>query len=235
LRKRLEKQRRRKSKMEEKKFVKLKKDEFKIKEYIKKALGKGRVSNVYIEYTPIGEKIIISTSRPGYVIGRKGEKIAELTELLKRDYKLENPAIEIKEIEKPEFDAQTIADEIAIFLERFGSLKFKVAAYKMLQRIRRAGALGAEIRLSGKLPSERAKSWRFSEGYLKKTGETAKIVERAQAVANTMAGTIGVKVDILPPDRKIHDKIEVNAEMNQKIQENRLKLIENDSTKKKRN
>lgn len=221
--------------MEEKKFVKLKKDEFKIKEYIKKALGKGRVSNVYIEYTPIGEKIIISTSRPGYVIGRKGEKIAELTELLKRDYKLENPAIEIKEIEKPEFDAQTIADEIAIFLERFGSLKFKVAAYKMLQRIRRAGALGAEIRLSGKLPSERAKSWRFSEGYLKKTGETAKIVERAQAVANTMAGTIGVKVDILPPDRKIHDKIEVNAEMNQKIQENKLKQIENDSTKKKRN
>jgi len=221
--------------MEEKKFVKLKKDEFKIKEYIKKALGKGRVSNVYIEYTPIGEKIIISTSRPGYVIGRKGEKIAELTELLKRDYKLENPAIEIKEIEKPEFDAQTIADEIAIFLERFGSLKFKVAAYKMLQRIRRAGALGAEIRLSGKLPSERAKSWRFSEGYLKKTGETAKIVERAQAVANTMAGTIGVKVDILPPDRKIHDKIEVNAEMNQIIQGNRLKPIENDSTKKKRN
>ena len=221
--------------MEEKKFVKLKKDEFKIKEYIKKALGKGRVSNVYIEYTPIGEKIIISTSRPGYVIGRKGEKIAELTELLKRDYKLENPAIEIKEIEKPEFDAQTIADEIAIFLERFGSLKFKVAAYKMLQRIRRAGALGAEIRLSGKLPSERAKSWRFSEGYLKKTGETAKIVERAQAVANTMAGTIGVKVDILPPDRKIHDKIEVNAEMNQIIQGNKLKLIENDSTKKKRN
>jgi len=221
--------------MEEKKFVKLKKEEFKVKEYIKKAMGKGRVSNVYIEYTPIGEKIIISTARPGYVIGRKGEKIAELTELLKRDYKLENPAIEIKEIEKPEFDAQTIADEIAIFLERFGSLKFKVAAYKMLQRIRRAGALGAEIRLSGKLPSERAKSWRFSEGYLKKTGETAKIVERAQAVANTMAGTIGVKVDILPPDRKIHDKIEVNAEMNQKIQENKLKPIENDSTKKKRN
>lgn len=49
--------------MEEKKFVKLKKDEFKIKEYIKTALGKGKVSSVYIEYTPIGEKIVISTSR----------------------------------------------------------------------------------------------------------------------------------------------------------------------------
>jgi small subunit ribosomal protein S3 len=221
--------------MEEKKFVKLKKDEFKIKEYIKTALGKGKVSSVYIEYTPIGEKIVISTSRPGYVIGRKGERIAELTGLLKRDYKLENPVIEIKEIDKPEFDAQTVADEIAVFLERFGSLKFKVVAYKMLQRIMRSGALGAEIRLSGKLPSERAKSWRFAQGYLKKTGETAKIVERAQAVANTMAGTIGVKVDILPPDRKIHDKIEITPEILQRIQENKLKEIENGNTKKKRN
>ncbi len=221
--------------MEEKKFVKLKKEEFKIKEYIKTAMGKGKVSNVYIEYTPIGEKIVISTSRPGYVIGRKGEKIAELTELLKRDYKLENPVIEIKEIDKPEFDAQTVADEIAIFLERFGSLKFKVVAYKMLQRIMRSGALGAEIRLSGKLPSERAKSWRFAQGYLKKTGETAKIVESAQAVANTIAGTIGVKVEILPPDRKIHDKIEINPEMLQQIQKNKLTIIENGSTKKKRN
>jgi small subunit ribosomal protein S3 len=221
--------------MEEKKFVKLKKDEFKIKEYIKTALGKGKVSSVYIEYTPIGEKIVISTSRPGYVIGRKGERISELTGLLKRDYKLENPVIEIKEIDKPEFDAQTVADEIAVFLERFGSLKFKVVAYKMLQRIMRSGALGAEIRLSGKLPSERAKSWRFAQGYLKKTGETAKIVERAQAVANTIAGTIGVKVDILPPDRKIHDKIEITPEILQRIQENKLKETENGNTKKKRN
>jgi small subunit ribosomal protein S3 len=221
--------------MEEKKFVKLKKDEFKIKEYIKTALGKGKVSSVYIEYTPIGEKIVISTARPGYVIGRKGERISELTGLLKRDYKLENPVIEIKEIDKPEFDAQTVADEIAVFLERFGSLKFKVVAYKMLQRIMRSGALGAEIRLSGKLPSERAKSWRFAQGYLKKTGETAKIVERAQAVANTMAGTIGVKVDILPPDRKIHDRIDITPEIIQRIQENKLKEIENGNTKKKRN
>lgn len=221
--------------MEEKKFVKLKKDEFKIKEYIKTALGKGKVSSVYIEYTPIGEKIVISTSRPGYVIGRKGERISELTGLLKRDYKLENPVIEIKEIDKPEFDAQTVADEIAVFLERFGSLKFKVVAYKMLQRIMRSGALGAEIRLSGKLPSERAKSWRFAQGYLKKTGETAKIVERAQAVANTIAGTIGVKVDILPPDRKIHDRIDITPEIIQRIQENKLKETENGNTKKKRN
>jgi len=223
--------------MEEKKFVELKKNEFNIKDYIKNAMGKGRVSNVYIEYTPIGEKIVISTSKPGFVIGKNGERITELTEMLKKEYKLENPVIEIKEIEKPELDAQTVADEIALFLERFGSLKFKVIAYKMLQRIRRAGALGAEIKLSGKLPSERAKIWRFSEGYLKKTGETAKIVENAKASAKTIAGVIGVKVSILSPEKKIHDKIEVNQELMQKITENKnmSEVKENGSIKKKRN
>jgi small subunit ribosomal protein S3 len=221
--------------MEEKKFVKLKKEEFRVREYVKGSIGKGKVSYVSIEYTPIGEKIIVTTSKPGFVIGRKGEKIAELTDTLKKQFKLENPRIEIKEIERPEFDAQTVADEIALALERFGSLKFKVVAYKMMQRIIKAGALGVEIRLSGKLPSERSKSWRFADGYLKKTGDTAKIVDRAQAVAQTLPGTIGVKVSILSPEKKIHDKITINEEIKQKILENQRNLIENDSTKKKRN
>jgi len=203
--------------MEEKKFVQLKKDELNIKEFVKKNLGKGKMSSVGIEYTPVGEKIIISTNMPGYVIGRKGEKIIELTKVLKRQFKLENPHIEIQEILKPEFDAQTIADEIALMLERIGSLKFKVIAYRMLDKIMRAGALGVEIRLGGKLPSDRAKSWRFASGYLKKVGDTAKIVNRAKAVAETMLGVVGVKVSILPPDAKIHDQIKIDAELRKRV------------------
>jgi small subunit ribosomal protein S3 len=222
--------------MEERKFVNLKKEEFKIREYVKKAVGKSKVSFVSIEYTPIGEKIIVKTSKPGFVIGRKGDKISELTSVLKKEFKLENPKIEIKEIDKPEFDAQTVADEIALALERFGSLKFKVVAYKMMQRIRRAGALGVEIRLGGKLPSERAKSWRFAEGYLKKTGDTAKIVDKAEAVAHTQPGVVGVKVSILSPDKKIHDKIELNEEVKQDILRNKMESeeVKNGSNKKKR-
>ena len=145
--------------MEERKIVQFKKDELKVKEYIKRSLGKGRVSNVRIEYTPVGEKIIVSTNKPGLVIGRKGEKIDELTRTLKRRFKLENPHIDIFEIKKMEFDAQLIADEIAMGLERLGPLKFKIIAYKTLQRIIDAGALGVELKLSGKLPSSRAKTW----------------------------------------------------------------------------
>ena len=199
--------------MEERNVIKFKKEEFAVREYIKNSLGKGKISKVKIEYTPVGEKIIISTNKPGLVIGRKGDKIFELTKVLKDKFKLENPHIEIDEIMNPEFDAQIMADEIALGLERFGPLKFKVIAYKALQKIMDAGALGVEIRLSGKLPSSRAKSWRFAQGYLKKTGDSAKVVDRAQSTAQTRPGTVGVKVAVLSPEAELKDKIDVNEKL----------------------
>jgi small subunit ribosomal protein S3 len=212
--------------MEEKNTVKFKKEEFAAKEYIKKSIGKGKVSRVKIEYTPVGEKIIISTNAPGLVIGRGGEKIAELTRMLKKKFQLSNPHIDIDEIKEPEFDAQIMADEIALGLERFGPIKFKVLAYRALQKIMNAGALGVEIRLNGKLPGSRAKLWRFAQGYLKKAGDTAKVVDRAQARAETKPGTVGIKVSILSPYAKLIDKIEINDELIAKLQENTTKLKE---------
>lgn len=206
--------------MEEKKAVQLKKEEYAVKSYVKTSLGKGKLSKIGIEYTPVGEKIIVSTHKPGLIIGRKGEKIEELTNVLKSQFKLANPHVEIDEIREPEFDAQIMADDIALGLERFGPLKFKVIAYKALEKIMKAGALGAEIRLSGKLPSARAKTWRFAQGYLKKTGESAKLVDRAQARAETKPGTVGIKVAILSPHTKLTDKIIVNEEMLKKLKEN---------------
>ena len=203
--------------MEEKKFVKFKEEELGIKEYIKKLLGKGRISDVLIEYTPVGEKIIVATNRPGLVIGRKGEKINELTKTLKRRFNLDNPHLEIRDIVDSNLDAQIVADAIALNLERRGSLKFKLIAYRTLGDIMSAGALGTEIVLSGKLPSDRARTWRFAQGYLKKVGDPAKVVRRAMAQAKTNQGVVGVKVSILPPDAHIHDRIVVNEELRNRI------------------
>lgn len=229
--------------MEERKFIQIKKQEFGIKEYIKRDLGKGKISKLDIEYTPVGEKIIIATSKPGLVIGRKGEKIKELTDVLKNRFKLENPHIEIMELENPLFDAQLVADEVAMALERMGNLRFKVIAYKKLQEIMNAGALGCEIRLSGKLPSERARSWKFADGYLKKAGESRKEVDRAEATALTKTGMIGIKVAIMPPNAKIYDKIDINEELLKQINVSPIeekekvkkyeKLVENKIKKKK--
>jgi small subunit ribosomal protein S3 len=218
--------------MEEKKVIQFKKEEFSIREYIKTALGKGKISKVRIEYTPIGEKIIVSTSRPGLVIGKRGEKIDELTNVLKNRFKLENPHIEIDEIKKPELDAQLIADDIAVGLERMGPLKFKVIAYRALQKIMDAGALGTEIRLSGKLPGSRARSWRFAQGYLKKTGHSAKVVDRALSIAQTKPGSVGVKVSILRQDAPLLDKIKVDEELISRLKMNSIKEEPEKKTKK---
>ncbi len=220
--------------MEAKKFVDFKKEEFGIKEYVKGELGKGRISNVTIEYTPVGEKIIISTSKPGLIIGRHGEKVETLTKVLKKKFKLDNPHIEIKEITEPRLDAQIVADEIALLLERQGSLKFKVIAYKMLQDIMRNGALGTEIVLAGKLPSDRARSWRFSQGYLKKTGDPSKVVNRAQSQAKTMAGIVGISVSILQPNAYIHDRIIVDDALRSKIRATIINVPEKNQKVKKK-
>jgi len=219
--------------MEERNIVKFKKEEFSMREKIKEEIGKGKVSRVKIEYAPIGERIIISTSKPGLIIGRGGERIEQLTDMIRKKFKLENPHLEIDEIKNPEFDAQLIADELALGLERFGPLKFKVLAYKALQRIMKAGALGAELRLTGKLPSARSKSWRFAQGYLKKTGDTANAVDRVQSIAHTKPGVVGVKVSILHPDAVLKDRIKINDRMLEKLRSNASKEMKEESKIKK--
>lgn len=219
--------------MEEKKFVKFKQEELGIKEYVKRSLGKGRISDVTIEYTPVGEKIIVATNRPGLVIGHKGEKIQELTDVLKKRFKLDNPRIDIKEIVSEALDAQLVADSVAIQLEQKGSLKFKIIAYKTLSSIMGAGALGAELALSGKLPSERAKTWRFTQGYLKKTGDPSKVVQKAIAQATTQMGVIGIKVSILPPDAHIHDQIVLDDKTMGIMKQNMIQSEEKPEVKKK--
>ncbi|MFH1451602.1 MAG: 30S ribosomal protein S3 [archaeon] len=206
--------------MEEKKFVNVRKDEYNIKQFVKRMFGKGKVSRVKIEYTPVGEKIIVSTHRPGWIIGKKGEKIAELTEVLKKKFKMENPHVDIEEIMHPEFDAQLVADDIALTLERFGAMKYKSVSYRVLGKIKNSGAKGAELRLSGKLPSDRARSWRFAFGYLKKTGDSSNVVDRAESVAETKQGIVGIKVAILAPNVKVHDQVTVDEEFMNQIKKN---------------
>jgi small subunit ribosomal protein S3 len=206
--------------MEEKKFVGVRKDEYNIKQFVKRMFGMGKVSKVRIEYTPVGEKIVVSTHKPGWIIGKRGEKINELTEVLKKRFKMENPHVDIEEIMKPEFDAQLVADDIALTLERFGAMKYKAASYRALGKIKNAGALGAELRVTGKLPSDRARSWRFAFGYLKKTGDAAKVVDRAEATATTKQGVVGIKVAILAPGIRMVDQIVVDDELIEAVKKN---------------
>lgn len=195
--------------MIERQFVNQKVKEFRIKQFIASELSKTGYSHIEIQRTPLGEKIVIYTTRPGIVVGKKGENINRLTAILKNRFKMENPQIEIGELKNPNLDASLVADKIASTFERFGSKRFKSIGYKNLQEIIDSGALGAEIVISGRgVPSTRAKSWRFKAGYLKKSGEISMTkVKKAFTYANLRTGTVGIKVSIMTPDIILPDRI----------------------------
>jgi small subunit ribosomal protein S3 len=195
--------------MIERKFVAEKMRELEVEEYIAKEIGSDKYSFLQIKRTPLGEKITIYTSRPGFIVGKKGETIKKMTYVLKNKFKMENPQIEVAEFDNPNLDAKSMADFIAGSLERFGANRFKSVGYKVLQRIMDAGAMGAEIKISGRgVPSSRAKSWRFYAGYLKKSGDISESqVLKAITSANLKSGTVGVKVSIMPSTIQLPDKI----------------------------
>ncbi len=196
--------------MIERKFVAQKIKEFQIEEFVNKNLSNVGHSHTKMTKTPLGEKIVIFASRPGLVIGRKGQNIRLLTKNLKKKFDLENPQIEISEVENLNLDAQVMAERIVDSLERFGTSKFKGIGHKVMSDVIGAGALGIEIIISGKVPSSRAKSWRFYSGYLKKCGDIALTgVRRAYASAKLKTGIIGVRVSIMPPDIKLPDDIQI--------------------------
>ena len=205
--------------MIERKFIGQKIKEYQIQKYIEDNLKNVGHSHTKMVKTPLGEKIVVYASRPGLIVGRKGQNIKELTKTLKKRFDLENPQIEISEVEDVDMDANIIAEKITNSLERFGAQKFKAIGHKMMENVMSAGALGIEIIISGKIPSSRAKSWRFYSGYLKKCGDIAIVgVNKSHAQARLKTGVVGVKVSIMPPGTKLPDKVELIKEKDENVE-----------------
>lgn len=182
-----------------------------IEDFVFSYLGKLSCSHVMVQRTPLGEKIIVHTSRPGLIVGRKGANIKAITEVLKKKFGMENPQIEVEEIVNPALDASSVTRVLISGFQRFGPKRFKAMAYKALQDALRAGALGIEVVISGRgVPGERAKMWRFSAGYLKKSGDiSANHTDRCYEGCDLKSGTIGIKVSILHPDVVLPDKMKI--------------------------
>ncbi len=208
--------------MIERNLVKQKKKEFQVHKFISDNLNRVGHSHTKVQRTPLGEKIIIFTSRPGLVVGSKGSNIKRLTGLLKTKFGLENPQIEIAEVENVNLDANIVAERITNSLEKYGTGKFKGVGHKVMGDVMNSGALGIEIIMSGKIPGARARSWRFYTGYLKKCGELAvNDVLIAYKTAQLKTGSIGIKVSIMPPwiKEKLPDNIQFIDEIKEEVTE----------------
>jgi small subunit ribosomal protein S3 len=189
-------------------FISKAKKRAEIDEFLQKKLEKAGYGGVNIAETPLGTHIVIYAMRPGLVIGRSGETIRELAKILEEKFGVSNPQISVSEIEVPELNPYIVATRIASALER--GVHFRRAGFWALNQIMEAGALGAEIIISGKLRTERARYEKFKAGYLPKCGDPAmKYMRKAEVHVQLKPGIYGIKVRIMPPDAKFPDKIQI--------------------------
>jgi len=178
-----------------------------IDEFLWKEFERAGYGGVDIVRTPLGTNIVIYAMRPGIIIGRGGATIKNLARILEEKFGLPNPQISVAEIEVPELNPRVMASRIASALRR--NVHFRRAGFWALSRIMEAGAMGAEIIISGKLRTERARSEKFRAGYLPKSGDPAmKYVKTAVTHVQLKPGVFGIKVSIMPPKVKLPDQIE---------------------------
>ncbi len=203
--------------MIERKIMQDKFAQYSVATFVRKELGDVAIKEVTFEKNPMGERVTIYTSTPGLVIGREGSNIKKLTKTLRKEFKFENPQIKIGEVTDIFLSAAIVARRIANDLSNFGSQKFKLTGFKALSGIMASGAMGCEIKISGKLPSSRAKSWRFAKGYLKKTGYVSDfLVDTAMESVTLKTGVVGIKVAIMLPDTPLPDKIVYTSDIKAK-------------------
>jgi small subunit ribosomal protein S3 len=140
-------------------------------EYLSSTLKDAGYGGVDVQKTPIGTRITLNVTRPGLVIGRKGVGIKDITSKLETKFGLANPQISVMEVQVPELNPKIMCNRIAQLIER--GTAFRRACLWTINTISNAGALGAEVTVSGKLRSERAHFEKHSVGVLPKSGDMA--------------------------------------------------------------
>ncbi|MDD7077883.1 MAG: 30S ribosomal protein S3 [Lachnospiraceae bacterium] len=180
----------------------------KIRTYLKKKLYSAGVSKIEIERASDRVKVIIHTAKPGVVIGKGGAEIEKLKAELQKQIE-KKLIVDIKEIKRPDKDAQLVAENIAAQLEN--RVSFRRAMKSTMGRAMKAGALGIKTSVSGRLGgADMARTEFYSEGTIPLQTLRADI-DYGFAEADTTYGKVGVKVwiykgEVLPSKKEGSDK-----------------------------
>jgi small subunit ribosomal protein S3 len=195
-------------------------EDYKIRDYVKKNVVNSGVSNVFIERT--SKKCIISiyTSRPGFVIGKKGSDIDKIKKQLSKISSTE-VSLNIKEVKKPELNSYLVAENIAQQLVK--RISFRKAMKRAMQSALRLGAKGIRVCLSGRLAgNEIARTEWLREGSVPLHTFRAD-VDYAEAEALTTYGIIGVKVWIYKGEI-FSEKLNKNKKEKENVTTNKNKI-----------
>ena len=192
----------------ERKFVTEKIRRVLLKEYVMSRVSRAGFGGLDVQRTPMGTRVTLTTERPGLVIGRRGEAIKTLTRAIEDDFNFNNPQIEVQEVENPNLNAQVMAEKLASALER--GWHFRRAGHSTVRRIMESGARGCQVTVAGKLTGQRHRREKFKSGHIKFCGQ-AKLdfMEKGFANARMKPGVIGVTVQIMHPDARLPDEIDV--------------------------
>lgn len=165
--------------------------DLKIRKFVKAKLQLAAVSKVVIERAWNSLRVTIFTARPGIVIGRKGTEIENLTHEISRMSGGKSVKIDIQEVKTPELDAQLVAENVALQIER--RISFRRAMKKVIQTTMDFGAQGIKIRCSGRLGgAEISRAEWYREGKIP-LHTLRQQIDYGFHEANTVYGKIGVK------------------------------------------
>lgn len=183
-------------------------EDYKLRKFIKEKLYHAGVSRIEIERSSKRVRLRIYTSRPGIVIGKKGTEIAVLKKSIEKITDRE-VLIDIQEIRKPEIDAQLVAENVALQIER--RVAFRRAMKRGVSSAMRFGALGVKIICSGRLGgAEMARTEWYREGRVPLHTLRADI-DYGFINAQTTYGVIGVKVFIFKGEVLKKDEVELES------------------------
>ena len=167
-------------------------EDYNIRKFLKNKLYSAGVSKIEIERASERVKIIIHTAKPGVVIGKGGEEIEKTKKELQKIMNNKKVVVDIKEVKRPDKDAQLVAENIALQLEN--RVSFRRAMKSCMSRTMKAGAKGIKASVSGRLGgADMARTEFYSEGTIPLQTLRADI-DYGFAEADTTYGKVGVKV-----------------------------------------
>ena len=183
-----------------------------VREYLLKETERAGFGGLHFERAfdnqQICTKVTLQAERVGMVIGRRGKIINELQRRIRTDFNLENPKLQVEEIENPALNAQVMASKLASALQR--GWYFRRAGHSSVLNVMEAGAQGCLIIIGGKLTGSRHRTEKFLKGHIKYCGETAlQHMDVGQATAVVKLGTIGCTVAIMKPGTKLPHEVDI--------------------------
>jgi ribosomal protein uS3 len=172
-----------------------------LNEFLQRELGEDGYSGVEVRVTPMRTEIIIRATRTQSVLGEKGQRIRELTSQVQKRFNFPDGNVELYAERVQNRALCAIAQAESIRYKLLGGLAARRACNGVLRYVLENGAKGAEIIISGKLRGSRAKAVKFKDGYMIKSGDSAKngYIDSAVRNCELKQGIIGIKVKIMLP------------------------------------